>query len=1194
MPEFEPTPAQKNAINASGEAILVSAGAGSGKTKVLTERLLKRISDPEAPVDIDRFLIITFTNAAAGELRSRIMDELSSLLEKDPGNMRLRKQSALCLRAQIGTIHSFCGRVIRDNSHVLGIAPDFKICDEERAKEMRLNALERVLDDRYARMDKFPGFESLADTVGSGRDDSRLAELVLQLHGKMQAHARPERWAKTVVTQLKGDFTDAGETIWGSYLLDKAKVTVDYRLKELSAVYEQLPNYPKMEKAYGKTTGELLDGMREVRRRLELGWDKTCEAFPIEESKAGSPRNLGDEEKLFGESFKAKRKASRDAMKVLEGQFSASSSELAEQMSSTAPAMEALLALTKDFDARYAEYKRRNGLLDYSDLEHMAVKLLTNEDDEPTELARELSDSFSEVMVDEFQDVSRVQDAIFTAVSDNRHKLFMVGDVKQSIYRFRLADPEIFTEKYLNYKDYGESDGNGVRILLRENFRSRKEILEAANLVFGMCMTRELGDVDYDEHAALVHGAKYYSGEVPIPELILIDKASGGTLVLDGEGAESMGDTESAQDTVDASDTDTPTEVGLEAEYVARRIRDLVRSGMTVGSKESEHKLDYKDIAILHRSANSVGPIFRKALSSLGIPVTGTGGTDFFATHEVGMLMALLTVTDNPHQDIPLLTVLRSPMFRFTPDELSAVRANDKDVDIYDALLLAAEHDEHCAEVVETLRRLRTTAVDMTPAELVWHIISNMNLTAICSAMPDGAVRRAHLLEFVELAESFEASGYHGLHRFLLWIQRRIESGNTPADASGALSSVQMLSIHKSKGLEFPIVFLCGCGRKFNMKDSSDTVIVHDALGLGPKVTDMVRHIEYPTLARNAIAARIKHETRSEEMRLLYVAMTRPKERLFMTGVVSKPEEKIRDAENELGPDGTLSPELAAGASSYMKWLLYAAVGNEDRNIRLVVEKNIVTAADTENTITSKEEGGPVDIGDRLAFVYPHAAAEQLPSKVTATELKNGDVENDEDVSLIPKRRSRFRMPDFARGEKPASGTERGIATHLVLQHINFALCGSLEGIKNEIARLRMGGYISEREADCVDPMLLQKLFESETGRLLLSAGNRMKREFKFSLLVDAGEVFGEAKGEKMLLQGVVDCCVEEDDGLVIIDYKTDAVKTAEELEARTELYRGQVKTYATAMRRITGKRVKACVLYYIRAGEARKITIDD
>ena len=1163
MAEFTPTPSQTQAIRSRGSAVLISAGAGSGKTKVLTERLLAWLRDEEHPADLDSFLIITFTRAAAGELRGRIMEELSAALAADPGNRHLRRQSALCRRAQIGTIHSFCAALLRENSHLAGLSPDFKIADEDRAEAMRAAALERTLERCYEKPEAIPGFLLLADTVGAGRDDSRLAALVLSLHSRMQCHARPEDWAREQVELLRRPAADAGETPWGQELLARAQLRARYWSGEMDRCLRAVGTNEAVFSAYGESFAATADAIRELERCLALGWDRARACFPIPFPKLKSLRKSPDPE--LSEHVKARRGACKKAMEALETLLDGDSEGLLRDMARTEPAMSALLQLVLSFDREYSQDKRRAGLVDYADLEHKTARLLTGPDGEPTELAAQVSRRYTEIMVDEYQDVSQVQDTIFRAVSREGKNLFLVGDVKQSIYRFRLADPEIFTRKYRDYADAAcAKPGEPRRILLQENFRSRREILDGANAVFSLCMSRELGDLDYDENAALKPGADY-EGSVPVPELMLLALPAA------------------------EEDEERPDKTALEARMVARKIRALVESGATVSDHGRQRPMRWGDVAILLRSANTVGGVYRRALGQEGVPVGNGQGGGFFSSVEVSTLMSLLAVVDNPHQDIPLIAVLRSPAFGFSADALSRIRAARKDGDYYSALCAAAETDGDCRAFLSRLETLRRQAPDLRAADIVWRLIEELDLLSLCSAMSDGEQRRARLLAMVGLSERFESSGYRGLHRFVLWLRRQAEKGQEPSLGAGTGSAVQILSVHKSKGLEFPVVFLCDTDRRFNRKDSQDTVLVHAELGLGPKLTDLERRVEYPTLARSAIRLRLEREMLSEEMRLLYVAMTRPKERLFISAVMKDPAARIEKL--RAGLSLPPAPELLAGAQSPVDWLLTAALADGEKHLRLSFHE-AEEAESAEDASAEKPEPDAralEELKRNLSFVYPFREAESLPSKVTATGLQGRREADEEAAELEPRRSRAFRLPDFARADKAATGTEKGIATHLVLQYMDFDKTDSLEEIRQEIERLRVRRFLSDREAAAVDAQAIHTLFASPLGRRMRNAP-ALRREFKFSLLCDAQILCGEAAGEELLLQGVVDCFLEEADGLTVIDYKTDRLKNRAEALRRAEHYRPQIAAYASALERICGKPVKESVLYFLSVGEAVEI----
>ena len=1153
MAEFKATRSQQAAIETRGRAVLVSAAAGSGKTKVLTERLLSRISDD---ADIDSFLIITFTKAAAAELKSRIVDEIAKRLAAEPDNRRLRRQSALCQKAQIGTIHSFCATFLRENCHAAGLSPEFKVIEEERSEAIRRRVIERVMDKAYEEPTR--DFLLLADSVGSGRDDSRLSEIVLSLHKKMQSHARPDLWAKEQIELMSAGTDDIAATPWAQEILHSVTASAEFWAQAMENAAQKAYTNEKIGAAYGESLSATALCLRDLARSCAEGWDRARQFLPIEFPKLKSLRNSPDPE--LSEHIKALREGCKAACKKLTVMLNASEEKLAGDMQKTAPAMRALLELTLDFDKAYAAEKKRRAEVDFADLEHFTARLLTDETGAPTALARELSRRYTEIMVDEYQDVNRVQDAIFRAVSKDGTNLFMVGDVKQSIYRFRLADPTIFTEKYLSYADLDAVQGlDPVRIMLQENFRSRSEVIEGANHVFRTCMSAKLGEIDYDENAELKCGASY-DGAVPKPELVLVD------VTADGED-------------------DSPDKTALEAQAVAGKIHALMRSGTLVSDKGVQRPLRYSDIAILMRSMASVGEVFRRELLNADIPVLGGGNGSYFESVEVSALVCLLAVIDNPHQDVPLIAVLRSPFFGFSADELSEIRAADKKSDFYTALTKNAEHSARCAEFADTLTDFRQCAPDMELGELLRYIFDRLDLAAVCSAMTDGATRRDNVMLLSDYAKRFEATGFKGLHRFVEWLNSLAERGDEPG--RGAVgNAVQLMTVHKSKGLEFPVVFLCGTSKRFNRSDLREAVLIHPELGLGPKVTDTKRGIEYASLQRNAVSLRADREMLSEEMRLLYVALTRAKERLIMTATMSEPETKLQKL--MMGTAFPVSPEILMTAQNTATWLMYAALSDKDERLSLSIYRPERAQIDEKSTNEQTEAAADPEFVERLRrnldFSYPYPAAEALPSKVTATELKSYDEPDPESVSLAPSMQRTFRSPSFLREDKPLTATERGTATHMVLQFIDYAKAGTLDGIRSEIARLTASRHISERQAQAVNAEAIERLFASDLGQRIMNA-DRLMREFKFSILCPAEDFFDGGDGESVLLQGVIDCCIEENGALTIVDYKTDRVH-GQALYERAKSYAGQLRAYAIAIGKMTGKPVAGCALYFLDDGQ--------
>ncbi len=1152
MAKFEPTGSQRAAIEAEGRTVLVSAAAGSGKTRVLTERLLRRI---EHDADIDSFLVITFTKAAAAELKSRITDEISERLAADPDNRRLRRQSALCSKAQIGTIDSFCQSFLRENCHAAQLSPEFRVIEEDRAEAIRQRVIQRVLDTCYEEPDD--NFRLLTDSISMGqRDDKRLAEAVLTLHRKTQSHARPELWLRRQLDSLEPEEDDAGSTVWGAELLEGMRDDALHWAQRMDELCSRAAADPVTAEKYGGSCAETALSLRDFARACSLGWDRARQALPISYPRFGTLANPPDPElKEYIKDVRTLCKKSSDKYSKL---LTPDSEKLLSDMRSCAPAMRALIELTLRFDRAYAAEKRRRAEVDFADLEHLTAQLLTNEDGSPTQLARETSQRFCEIMVDEYQDVNRVQDDIFRALSKNGENLFMVGDVKQSIYRFRLADPLIFTEKYESYAALAEAkDSEPVKIMLRENFRSRQEVIDGINGVFTACMSKRLGDVDYDGNAMLRCGGVYGS-EGTVPELILID---------------CKGD-----------DDDLRDKTEKEASVVAEKIRGLLLSGMTVSGRA----LGCGDIAILLRSANAVGEVYRRELILRGIPVAAGQGGSFFGSTEIASLMSLLAVIDNPHQDVALIAVLRSSAFGFSADELTEIRLCDRSGDFYTALRKAAGENEKCAAFLETLGRLRSRAADTPVDELLIFIFNELELMALCAAMQDAPQRCANLRMMLELSKRFAAGGFRGLHRFCQWLGRLSERGGDMGGASSE-GGVKIMTVHKSKGLEFPVVFLCDTSRKFNDSDLKQAVLIHPELGLGPKVCDLRRGLEYPSLARTAIKQRLKREMLSEEMRLLYVALTRARERLIVTAAVKKPEEKLQKM--MLQCTTPMSPETLMSAQCMADWMIFAQLcsGKDTFKLSLVTAAEAAAAQDAE----CKSERAPADAGAvetlrrNLAFSYPHEAASRLPSKVTATELKHLEEPDGEAVSLAPGTAARLRTPRLGK-EQTLSPVQRGSATHAFLQYISYAETGSEEEIRGELRRLVSERFLSPRQAEAVDTGCILRLFSSPLGQRIMSA-DRLWREFKFSLLCPAEKFFPGGEGESVLLQGVIDCMIQERGEITIIDYKTDRVSGGETAE-RAKAYESQLEAYAYAAERMTKMPVRERILYFLHSGEIIKL----
>ena len=1180
---FSLTEEQQAAVDNRGGGLLVSAAAGSGKTRVLVERLLARM---EEGADVDRFLVITYTKAAAAELRGRIVEEISDRLALRPADGHLRRQATLVYKAGISTIHAFCAQLLRECGHLLDLDPDFRLCDEGEAGILMLRALNDVLDKRYEAMDS--DFAQLVDTMSAGRDDARLVQIVLDIRGRVQAHPNPAAWlAQQERTFALEGVTDPVQTPWGELLLTDAAGQASYWRRRMEEARDLCERDANLLANYGDSVAQTAQALQQFEEAAAQGWDAARNLLPIPFPTVGRKKMVDDPAAV--ERVKAIRTACKKRLEKLEDWFADSGEDLLADLRTVYPAMRGLFALVRDFEEAYAAEKARRGLVDFSDLEHMAVRLLVGEDGQPTELARQWSTRYDEIMVDEYQDTNEVQNAIFSALSKNGTNLFMVGDVKQSIYRFRLADPTIFLGKYRAFKPYTEAgEGEERRVILSRNFRSRPEVLEGCNDLFRAVMSVPFGEMEYADDQALYPGASYEPDPAYCVELDALDGD------IDGEeGAEKV-----SRDL-------------LEARFAARRIQELLDEGFTVSDGEGGARpVRPSDMVILLRSPNTVLRHYARALAERDILWEAEGGGDFFGSTEISVALSLLQIVDNPRQDVALISVLRSPVYGFSADRLAEIRSASPDTDFYAAL--EADDGEDSRAFLAELDDLRFGSGDMSSHQLLWHIYDRTNLLGIFGAMEEGEARQGNLLALAELARQFEGAGHKGLFRFLTYLTRLRENGNTltPPTPGRTGGGVRIMSIHKSKGLEFPVVLLCGLARRLNREDMSRPILFHPKLGVGPKGLDVERGIEYPTLARMAVARQLEREMMAEELRLLYVAMTRAKEKLILSVALTG---GGKDMEKLAGDSGyPVDPQVLLACQSVGQWVLLHALCRPEAgalrraagqevaipeaplgpqwDIRFVDGTALTQAPPRrwmapEREIEENEDG--TDLTGLLRWTYPHGAEVAIPSKLTATQLKGRALDEEAaEEAPRPSRPLSFGRPRFAAEELGLTAAQRGTALHQVLQYIDFERSETVEGVRAEISRLVEQQYITPQQGEAVDPAPIAAFFQSDLGQDLLSSVS-LRREFKFSILEPAHRYYPQAgEGEQVLFQGVVDCYYETLEGITVVDFKTDRVTKAT-LAHRAEHYRPQLEAYSRALEEITGKRVIRRVLWFFALGRS-------
>ena len=1182
MAKLTLTPQQRAVVEDRGGSLLVSAAAGSGKTKVLVDRLFRYVTDEGC--NVDDFLIITYTKAAAAELRSKIASELSKRLAEDSGNSHLKRQLLRVYQADIKTVDAFCTALLRENTHLLpkdedkhALTPDFRVLDEGDAQLVRQRILNRVMEEFYEHLDSAD--ELLADTLGAGRDDRTLTELVLEVHQKLQSHAYPEHWlenSRCSWENLSGSFD---ETVYARELLKIIGRKAGHWAALLRRAADRTVGDAPLESGYGakfRVAAETLAALAQTSAWQEAREAAAAVTFP----RLTTPKGRKDDPDVA--SMKRIWEACKAEIKQLEKFLAVSGEEAMEDLSAVAPAMVALLRLTAEFGRQYSAEKLRLNAADFSDQEHLALRLLVTESGAPTELGQQVAARYQEILVDEYQDTNEVQNAIFRAVSRDQRNIFTVGDVKQSIYRFRLADPTIFLEKYNRFKPCGEArEGEERKILLSKNFRSRKEILDAANFIFENILSVDMGDMDYGDDEALHFGAEYYPERHDCDtefHLICAQQRS--------------------------AENERPVKkLTAESRFVAKRISQLLEEGYPVTEGDGTLRpCRPEDIVILMRSPGSRSAAFAQALAERGIPCSFEEASDFFQTMEISVMLALLQIIDNPRQDVPLIAVLRSPLFGFTSDRLALLRGKTPEGDFYDAVLKDGEEDSRA--FLETLAELRLASRDMQVHRLLWHIYNRLNVLGVFGAMDNGPARKENLITLSRHAEKFEANGYRGLFAFVTQLLRLLQQEQAPVTKGAAVvNGVRLMSIHKSKGLEFPIVILADLDHAFSRQDFDTPVLVHPDMGLGPRRINLERKIKYPTLARAAIEEKLRRENLAEEQRILYVAMTRPKEKLILVDSMYRAPGRLQKL--AAVASCPVLPETVASCKNFGDWLLLPLLCRPEAAPLRAMADTAVDGLYTGDTApwqvfihnaedyrlrpaAVRQEGVFRDKQqvcfdtELLEFCYPYERETALPSKVTATQLKGRQLDEEiaENAAHVPYIRP-LSQPRFRQERSGLTPAERGTATHLVLQYLDF---GNRD-VAAQIKQMKDSKKLTEQQAEAVDQKLLECFLDSSIAEEIRH-GKNVLREYRFTLLMDAQEYDPASAGEdQILLQGVVDCCFEQEDGLVVVDFKTDHVWTAADVQQRADAYRVQLETYSRALEQVLEKKVVRRVLYFLAAG---------
>ena len=1146
------TPQQKQAVYDRGGRLLVSAAAGSGKTKVLVDRLMSYILDPISPANIDDFLIITYTKAAATELRGKIAAKISEELVRTSKNTHLLQQLQRLQLTKISTVHSFCADILREYAYTLDISGDFRVADEEECASLRSKAIDMVLEDMYSDCADMSVY-AFIDSQGFGRDDRRIPEIVFQVYNAARCHLNPEAWLDSCIdNQNLDNVNDLSQTVWGKYLIDKLHSHLKLQIKTLCRCIERAKIIPEMEKPVALLT----DTLGQLERLLSYNrWDEIHINRTVDYGRLIFSKKCTDT--VLAEQIKAIRNACKSDLGKLLAVFSDKSERMLRDYRDTLLSAKGLVSLVRMFDDTYCKLKNSRRVLDFSDLEHKTLDLLLGKSRSgTTKVAVEIGERFREVMVDEYQDSNSVQDAIFNVLTQQRQNCFMVGDVKQSIYQFRLADPSIFIDKYNRYLPVEKADiGQGRRVVLSRNFRSSSAVINAVNDVFETCMTVDVGGLNYGADEALYEGVAHIPLKEQEVELFGIDV-----------------------------EKNTYQE---EAAFVADKISEMLDGKHMVRQSDTLRPIRPEDIVILLRSPGSVGIAYQMALEQRGIHCASGAGRDLLQTEEVELLRSLLQVINNPRVDISLVAVLMSRLFGFSADELAEIRKTRKYGCFY--LALKSSHHPKAEKFLNVLNDLRKKAQLCTVSQLLMHIFSLTRIDSIFLAMQDGSIRAENLQQFCHIACTFESVSDGGLSMFLNYLDHLSANGISTSAATEGTDAVTIMSIHKSKGLEFPVVFLCGLSRDFNMENTRTQVLCDKELGLGLSCVDTQNRIYYPSIAKKAIAVKMHAESISEEMRVLYVAMTRAKDRLIMTYSAKNVVDEMEDIalRMELSDPILLSstadcPGVWVLMTAYAKrndgWTLRSAKVNDTAELNIEEPEYL---AQPDRTILEK-------LKKSLRFNYPYASATYAPSKQTATQMKGREKDRQAAEYAECHRVSHrsLRKPFFA--DNSSSPTEHGTVMHTVMQYIRYEKCNSVKEIQSEIDRLVLEHYISEQQSYSVKAEDIAGFFATDVGKAIRESKSII-REFKFSVLIDSENISTLDSSDRVLLQGVVDCAMIEDEYITIVDFKTDKIKS-NEVEIACQRYEPQVCAYSDALSRIYQRPVKNAYLYFFHTASLVRV----
>ena len=1230
--EVKWTDEQKQAIYEKGNNILVAAAAGSGKTAVLVERIINKIINEN--VDIDRLLVVTFTNSAASEMRERVLKAIYKKIDENPADERLQRQVTLLNKSSICTIDSFCLDVVRNNFFEIDLSNNFRIADTTEIEILQQDTLEELFEEKYENNDE--DFLKLINTYTEYRDDTPLKDLITTIYKYIQSNPYPEKWLheKIEMFNFPEDINkDFSKTSWGEILLKQIKDIVDDGVYQLKPEVEKLSQVQELSKSYEFLKGNLQQ-LELLQSNLEC-WDKAYTIYnSIDFGRWMVDSKIKTEEKINAQKTRSKvidsLKSVADKVLVMDSQ------ESFKDISHMYKILKKLENIILEFIQKFSKKKKEKNIVDFSDIEHFALKILLDENGKPTEIAKKYQEKFEEIAIDEYQDSNLVQEYILTSISRGNN-IFMVGDVKQSIYKFRQARPDLFLDKYRRYKlKKQKTKEEDLKIQLFKNFRSRKEVLDFSNFIFSNIMSEELGELNYTEEEYLNLGANYIETGADLKteiDVIQIEPKE-----EENENIEDL-EVETEQESLDDEDfkeeIERKEDIEVEAQFVANKIKQLVENKFQVYDTKNKIQRDikYKDIVILLRSTKTSAPIFEKEIIKLGMPVFSDSSSEYLESLEIQTIMNLLKIIDNPLQEIPLVATMRSIIGGFTDNDLVEIRLCDKYDNFYTTMLKAKLNVNNKLRLkierfLINLEMWRKEQEYLSLAEFIWKIYNDTGYFNYVGLMKNGELRQANLKMLFEIAKQCENISFKGLYNFINYIEK-IKTSSKDMDSARVIGEnddvIRIMSIHKSKGLEFPVVILSNTGKQFNLQDLNQKILLHPELGIGVKYIDYDIQIRYDTLSKRAIRSKIKLETLSEEMRVLYVALTRAKEKIIITGFTKK--EKIDKMMENVEKYENLSVMLLQNAKSYLEWLMLIYNYNKEKmkelaTINYYKKEDIIKMYEKENekkqeediykNIIKKLEEYPKDeklekqIKEKLNYIYPYIESTIIPTKTSVTEIKQIKMEgiNKQDIkgtiveyinieklnnikdnynkTIENSKTEELPKPKFLQsdGDMNITSAEKGTLIHLCMQKLDVKKQEyNIEEIKELVEKLVVKKIITQQEANVIN---LNKILQFTKSNIWkeITKSQTVEQEKPFYINIPAKEIYNKNVEEKILVQGIIDLYYINQKGeLILVDFKTDYVPDRQE-DILINKYKTQLYLYKKALEISLEKKVDKTYIY--------------